>query len=195
MDDSRRCTAKSKRSGERCKRAAIVGGTVCNIHGGKAKQVKQKAEHRADVERATKAVVVYGLPREVDPHTALLEELHRTAGHVAWLEEIVGAGKMTKSQSPTGKERAVRLDQRVFGGGDQPSVWVELLQRERKHLLDVAKTCISVGIEERRVRLAEQQGALLAQAIKGILMDLGVADRPEVPDVVRRHLTLVSGAA
>lgn len=29
------CTAKSKRSGERCKKAAVVGRNVCHIHGGK----------------------------------------------------------------------------------------------------------------------------------------------------------------
>jgi GGDEF domain-containing protein len=29
------CTAKSKQSGQRCKRAAVVGRTVCSIHGGK----------------------------------------------------------------------------------------------------------------------------------------------------------------
>lgn len=30
-----RCTAKSKQSGERCKKSAVVGFTVCEIHGGK----------------------------------------------------------------------------------------------------------------------------------------------------------------
>jgi hypothetical protein len=142
-----------------------------------------------------RAVVVYGLSREIDPHAALLEELHRTAGHVAWLASIIGAGVMKADESPTGKKRAVKLDQDVFGGGQQPSVWVELYHRERKHLADVAKTCIAVGIEERRIRLAEQTGEMFAKAIRGILADLGVADRPEVPDVVRRHLTLVTGAA
>jgi len=47
MDESRRCTATAKRSGERCGRAAIVGGTVCSVHGGKAPQVRQAAEVRA----------------------------------------------------------------------------------------------------------------------------------------------------
>lgn len=30
------CTAKSKQSGQRCKRHAVAGGTVCSIHGGKS---------------------------------------------------------------------------------------------------------------------------------------------------------------
>ena len=40
-----RCVAHS-RSGERCKRSAIVGGTVCTQHGGKAPQVQAKAAER-----------------------------------------------------------------------------------------------------------------------------------------------------
>ena len=39
------CTAKSKRSGERCKRAAKPGGNVCHTHGGAAPQV-EAANHR-----------------------------------------------------------------------------------------------------------------------------------------------------
>ncbi len=34
--EHRRCTAKSKRSGERCRRLASVGRTVCSMHGGKS---------------------------------------------------------------------------------------------------------------------------------------------------------------
>ena len=46
MDDSRRCTAKAKQTGNRCKRAAILGGTVCKIHGGGAPAVKKAARQR-----------------------------------------------------------------------------------------------------------------------------------------------------
>ena len=46
MDDTRRCKAKAKQTGERCKRAAILGGTVCKIHGGGAPAVINKARQR-----------------------------------------------------------------------------------------------------------------------------------------------------
>lgn len=46
MDESRRCRAKSKRSGNRCKHPAMIGGFVCDKHGGKAPQVKRKAAER-----------------------------------------------------------------------------------------------------------------------------------------------------
>lgn len=46
MDESRRCTATSHGTGERCRRSAIRGGTVCRTHGGAAPQVQRKAAQR-----------------------------------------------------------------------------------------------------------------------------------------------------
>jgi hypothetical protein len=167
----RHCKARSKRSGKRCRAWAIKGGKVCVSHGGAAGQVRAKADERLAQAAASQAVARYGLPREVDPHSALLEELWRTNGYVAWLELELGQDE----------------SRRVEG------VWPQRLLEERRHFHGVARDCIRAGIEERRVTLAEQQGALLAQVIRGVLSDLGVLDRREVPSVVRKHLALVSG--
>lgn len=40
------CTAKSSRTGKRCAKASISGGSVCRTHGGGAPQVKAKARER-----------------------------------------------------------------------------------------------------------------------------------------------------
>jgi hypothetical protein len=101
-----------------------------------------------------------GLPREVDPHTALLEELHRTAGAVQWLGAVVAD-----------------LEQEHVGGDVGPAqVWVRLLGDERDRLVKVAKTCVDVGIEERRVRLAESAGAQLAAVVRAVLDRLELSD-------------------
>ena len=42
-------------------------------------------------------------------------------------------------------------------------------------------------------RITEEQGKLVADVIRGVLNDLGVMDRPEVPGIVHRHLALVGG--
>jgi len=80
-----RCSAQT-RGGEPCKKArgwgtGHVGFGRCRLHGG----LSPSGIKAAGVQQARLAVRAYGLPREVDPHSALLEELHRTAGHVAWL--------------------------------------------------------------------------------------------------------------
>lgn len=50
-----------------------------------------------------------------------------------------------------------------------PNVWLELYSHERGHLVKVAKVCIDTGIDERRVQLAEQQGAAIVAVIKATL--------------------------
>lgn len=42
----RRCAAKAKSTGQRCRRAPIWGGAVCPMHGGRAPQVKRRAHER-----------------------------------------------------------------------------------------------------------------------------------------------------
>ena len=55
---ARRCTAKSKQSGEQCKRYAIKGGTVCKIHGGGIPVVKAKAAQTVTEWRIMKAMQI-----------------------------------------------------------------------------------------------------------------------------------------
>jgi hypothetical protein len=141
---------------------------------------------------ASKEVERYGLPVEVDPHTALIEELERTAGHVAWLRlkvDEIAEDTTDALVGPVGQSGPSES-----GGHHHPSyepnVWLKLYNEERKHLVKVAGSCISAGIAERRVKLAEEHGAMLAEIIKGILKELGVADDPKAGPVVRKYLTI-----
>lgn len=59
---ARRCSARSKRSGEGCKRAPIAGGTVCTMHGGAAPQVRAAAQRRLQDQAARVACWELGLP-------------------------------------------------------------------------------------------------------------------------------------
>jgi hypothetical protein len=191
------CGAKT-RTGGRCGKVAgwgtdHVGYGNCKLHFG----ATPNAGIAAQREQAIEMVATYGLPREVDPHQALLEELHRTAGAVAYLGQIVADGDQSdlKQYASAGSfESSIDGVDRALVW-EKPSIWLELYQRERKHLVAVAKTCVDVGIEERRVRLAEQQGELLATVIRGIAVDMGIAEDPRLPGVVRRHLTLIAGQA
>ena len=130
----------------------------CKLHGG-ASPTHVKAAQRREAERA---VALYGLPRDVEPHDTLLEEVHRTAGHVAWLAEVVG--QLDPQQVVHGVVRTVQ------GPGGSRTVearavlnpWVKLYQEERDRLVRVAKAAIDAGVAERQVRITEEQAQQLA---------------------------------
>jgi ribosome maturation protein Sdo1 len=70
-----------------------------------------------------------------------------------------------------------------------------MYQEERKHLLAVSKTCIAAGIEERRIRLAESQGQIIANVLREVLTKLNVLNLPQTPQIVRAALEQATGPA
>lgn len=162
------CGAKTRSKGT-CKKPAGWGTPNntgrCSLHGGNTPSHRKAAMNQI----AREAVATYGLPREIDPAAALLEEVHRTAGHVAWL-----AGKVAElqeedltwgviEQAEIGATESPGTD---IKRGARPNVWLDLYQRERAHLVRVSKTALDAGISERLVRLAEAQGVMLAEVIR-----------------------------
>ena len=141
----------------------------------------------------TSAVKTLGLAQDIDPGKALLDEIARTYGAVKWLE---------------GKVQELEPDQLVWGktqtevgfGAEGPidkttekaefNAWYRLYSEERDRLARVSALALKAGIEERRVRLAESQGDLVAQALRRILDALNLtAEQAEmVPVIVPREL-------
>lgn len=187
--EEQRCTATNRESGERCRRYHRSGGNVCALHGGNARQVRNKADKRTAVEKVKALVTTYGLPVDIAPEQAILDEVHRTAGHVAWLEQQVHA--LTEGELAWGITR-------VKEGGDDrgtteeavPHALLRLYNEERDRLVRVCTAALKAGIEERRVKLAERDGALVAEVIRGILGDLKLTaeQRALVSIVVPQHL-------
>lgn len=185
------CNAvKRDGSGKRCRQRAGHGtshaGTgTCRRHGGST----PNGEKAAQAIDAAAAVVTYGLPIETDPHQALIDELYRTAGHVAYLGSIVQQLEKDQLHGPVGGGQ----------GGipeHKPNVWLQMYTAERKHLADVAKTCIAVGIEERRVRVVEQLGEGIAAYTRFVLERLGVSlEAPATREAITAGLQLIQGGA
>lgn len=179
------------RAKKACRNKPLPGQRVCRMHGGSTPVALAAAKRRLDERKAILAVEAFGLPREIDPHSALLEELHRTAGAVQWLGAVVADLKQ--------RDVAWGMTRQKSGGEDhgttfeaKPDAFYELWLRERKQLLEVAKTCIGVGIEERRVRLAEDAGRQLAGLVRAVLDRLELTDEQRalsllvVPEEFRR---------
>jgi hypothetical protein len=191
------CGAKAKSTGKCCTQPVVPGTKRCRFHGGAAPQVKAAGERRLQEAALNEAVKTYGLPVDISPTEALLDEVKWTAGHVRWLRERIQ--ELETSALDWGRTSEVAKDSGEFPGVDTthsavPPVLLDLYQRERKHLLDVCKAAIAAGIEERRVRLAESQGALLADVIRRILGDLDLTPEQSarVSEVVPRHLRAVA---
>lgn len=69
------------------------GQKRCARHGGKSPQAKAVAERlQAEVvarRELDNTIVALGLPQDIDPGKALLDEIARTYGAVCWLEAKV----------------------------------------------------------------------------------------------------------
>ena len=187
------CTRPRSRGRGTCHGSAVADSDKCRMHlGEKAAPVIAEAEAR-------KAVETYGLPRDISPTDALLEEVRYSAGHVAWLRAKVA--ELEAADLVWGITEEAERNATEFAGVDvtrsaTANMWLELYHRERKHLLDLVKTAISVGIEERRVRLEEAKGQVVAELIRRILgrLDLNDAQRDLAVQVIPEEFRRIIGA-
>lgn len=200
--DPKRCGAKT-RSGVPCKQVAgartnHTGEGRCWLHGGASPQ----AEVTGVVRLARREALVMGTPiDDLAPEEALLECIRITGGEVRYASERIAELDQAEAVGPTVSTRPLKeekgaesLHERVEEHGPPAvHIWIEVRHKAMDRLVNYTKVAIAAGLEERRVKVAEQQGALLARAVRGILKDLGVSDHPKAPEIVRRHLTLVAG--
>lgn len=196
-----RCGAKTPTGP--CRRYPPVGGIRCILHGGAAPQAKAAAAARAlkakTQKKAAKAVKTLGLrgDDDLDPTQVLLDEIAWTYTHVQWLR--------TKVQELEEKELIWNVAEQETGVGArgpqdlqtlkaEPSVWYDLYMRERQHLATITARAVQAGIEERRVKIAEQQGELVAVALNRILGALALTPPQweQARQVIPRELRALS---
>ena len=195
----RQCEAH-KTNGEQCKANALVGLKVCWFHGGAGKGARKKAIERQVTHAAEAMAFVYGAPLDgISPEEALTDELSRTAGHVAWLQEQIATADPTffvkglwLSHRQSGHVKPEEVDD--FSWNAAGALWVELYMKERDHLVKVSATAISAGLEERKVLLAERMVAQIGEAVTAMLEELGHDPTdPEVRAVAYRAISHASG--
>lgn len=210
-----RCGAHRKSDGLPCTQRAMHGQGVCKVHGGMAKQNRAAAARRLAAAAATSAVRTLGLRVDVSPAEALLDEVQWTAGHVLWLrgkvEELDSASLVwgtTRTETELSSALLIGFSKGKVKDVSSapsnkviqtaaPSVWYVLYTQERAHLVTVCTAALKAGVEERRVQLAEKQGELVAQVIRGVLDDLALTPEQEerVALVVPARLRLLAGGA
>lgn len=196
-----------KHGGHLCKRRAGAGTEhlgygPCHFHGGTLPNIIKAIQK----EIAYEGMVTYGLPIDIDPNSALLAELARVNGHVIWLglqvrelriDDLVFGVSSVEGPDAAKKNGKVQNSVDWVKRTAAPNIWLQLYQTERRHLVDVSRFIIGAGIAERQVDIAEQQGHVIAEIIRGVVEDLNIDQSTEKKQrqlavIVRKHLALAS---
>ncbi|MDA4105706.1 hypothetical protein [Mycolicibacterium holsaticum] len=110
----RRCVARSSRTGKRCRRWAIKGGTVCPTHGGSTVSVKRKARER--IERAAEQMAreLLGIATSAESEAvrlaAVRDALDRAGLNPKTAVEVDVGPTPAFQQLITGIDRSIRRD-------------------------------------------------------------------------------------
>lgn len=177
-----------------CQAAPLSGQSVCQKHGGLSPGGQAAGQRRTVERKAEHLMRRFGGPVETTPTEALLDTVKWTAGYVAWLRDKVAAVSADErlvwgqTRRTTGERASVTHE-----AGVNP--WLALLGEWSDRLVKVCAEAIRAGIEERRVRLAEAQGALVADVIRKILghLDLTPAQASKAGEVVPLELRRLAG--
>lgn len=176
--------AKHRKDGQPCGGEPIRGTDTCRMHAGrKVSVIRQEVSARL-------AVQELDLDREANPLDELLTEVQRAAAAVRWLGDKVNA--LDDDAITWGLVKKVRdKDGKSTTHGAGVNLWVKLWQEERDRLARVCKLALDAGVDERRVRLAESQGAMIVDVIRATLVDLDIEQTERVHEVVSRHLRAI----
>lgn len=166
--ESERCTARSKRSHERCKRQ-VPGGGVCHMHG-----------RNGAAERSRQARIMVAEARDLFADRFIARE---------WYDALPAAAALTDQLMQA-------LRDKVELAGTLTATELDALAALAERTARLQKLVQDSNLDERRVKINERQGQLVADAITAILADLGLSlSEPRVMQVVSRRLTELSGGA
>lgn len=170
MDDSKRCTATSNRTGRRCARARMPGATVCSKHGAAAPQVRDAAAARvADAQaREIAARVDVDLTQfHGDPIEALRDLLARDQAQMERFGRLVD--RFEDSQ----------LVYTTKGGVEMLRAVLSAYQQERDSLSRRLDLMLKAGVAERLIQTREAQTKVGQQgtaALFGFCLTLFLSD-------------------
>jgi hypothetical protein len=156
-----------------------TGALVCDTHGGTLPRVQAKAKQRIAEQQAAVAVRRFNARTDIDAPTALLELVQYQAGLVEYWRNVVE--RVTEAELTW--SLASREEQAGWGDGFQggntsgsdetyvaaPHIAYKLLVEAQDKLAVYATSAIRAGLDERRVRIAEEHGTQFAAAQRRIL--------------------------
>lgn len=195
VTDPTKCWGRSKRSHKQCGKWPLHGARHCKVHAGD-NQARAMAAVRAELQRWTLNT------DDIDPAKTLLQLLAQSRRRVDQYAE-----RLALLVDEHGGDIAEAMVAESFIMNDQGHLQkvgeyirglATLEAAERDRCANFARLAIGAGIAERQVRLAEQQGALMARFLRAVLGDpdlqLTPEQRAKAPAVMARHLQALPAA-
>lgn len=170
MDDSKRCTATSRRTGKRCGLARIPGATVCATHGGSIGRVREAAAARvadAKARELAARVDVDVAQFDGDPIEALRDLLRRDQAEMERFSRL--SAKLEDDQ----------LTYTTRGGAEALRAVLTAYQSERDALGRRLDLLLRAGVAQRMLQVREtqhQSGVAGAVALFGMCMTMFLGD-------------------
>lgn len=205
------CTKNRKisRGGGRCHGYSLLGLDRCRIHvgipialakaQGEAMDAWSAVAGTLDLSPADAVIGMYKLAWvRAHFYAGLLED------QVAKAQEDLeagdgdpytrGAGPIGDGAGLVGHTFAADKEEGIYASGEAIRALTLLEGQERDRCVKYAKTAHDMGIADREIRLAEQQGQILADAVNRILAGLGLsaAQQELVPQLVPKILRAVA---
>ncbi len=184
-------------SGAICKRKAGWGTNHPGVAACRDHDQRQAASRARHVARPSLELLV-GHKVDINPMEALLMCVRITAAEVAYFSSRIGElddNQITvrPRQEQIAQKDGVAIDLRQT---KELNIWIRARKESMRDLARFSKMALDAGVEERLVRVAESVGDSIAKAIRSILDDLDLsADQAEqAPEIVRKHLRLLSAA-
>jgi hypothetical protein len=144
-----------------------------------------------------------GTPFDVEPHDAIVHAIRITAGEVRYCDEQIR--KLSEdelferpletniSQLPSGKWVEIQEKRTA----EVISRWVTLRDDALANLVKYSKCAIEVGIDERRVRVAERVADIITPLLTDLAIDLNLTDeqRSRLPMAIDKRMRLLETAS
>jgi hypothetical protein len=189
------CT-RIKSNGEQCKSRAMIGLTVCEMHGGKLPTLRNKSE-RVKIENAMSKFVakIDATDPENNPAVAFENEFRRTLGRIRYFDEKLA--ELSEAHLIWGQTKEESINATEFIGVNKTyeartHLYHTMQWQEREHLMKMIKISITTKFDERKLALLEQDVIALDTVITNVLTKLGHNVRdPEVRNVMRTELLAI----
>lgn len=195
-----KCGSLTKQGGT-CKRKLGAGTDHpgigrCHIHGGAAPHVERKH----GIARAQQELQVMGEPIPIHPIDAILRCVEIANGEVTYcnlqiakLKHEEAAGPVISTRPLKWEKGAESPDERTYEEGPPAlHIWITARYEAMNRLAYYSKLALAANIAERQQQLSEGQSRQLVGVIQGILKDSGGDKHPDIRQIVRKHLQLVS---